>query len=266
MFDALLASELCELHGFEPQQDAWRELQSRKSRLETYHCKAVGRPGRRTLHLHAVNVWTSLYRMSPSAMAELGYPELADPGRIREVPIETVDLDAIDDLPPVDILKMDLQGGEVEVLEGGTAKLAGAVAIVTEMRFARCYEGEPMFAEQNAALESLGFRLHKFIDLHSFRVPFREAGRTTFAMASQLVDADTAYVPAGDLAARLSADQLIFLAVAADALFDSPDLVLRCLDLIVQRGAARRTVIDDYMQLLPQRYLRRRAPPARIFP
>lgn len=256
IYKALLERNLCEVHGFEPEERAFQALMKERRPNETIHQKAIGRPGRRILYVHRHNFFTSLYRPCAVCVAEMGHPEWADPAMITEVPIETSPLDAIEELPPIDILKMDLQGGELEVLETGQAKLADAVAIITEVRFFRFYEGEPMFADQDAMLNRMGFRLHKFVDWNNVKVAFKDRFRTAFALQSQVVDADAAYLPAGNLAERLSTDQLIFLALAADTLFDSPDLVMHCLDILHARGAAERRLLDLYLTALP-RHLRR---------
>jgi len=256
IYTPLIERGLCEVHGFEPDNSAYQKLIANRSPHEHFYPVAVGHPGRRPFYLHRLNVWSSLFPISTSAMAELGYPEWASREHVTEIELETVGLDEVEGLPPIDILKMDLQGGELEVLETGTKKLADAVAIITETRFFRFYEDEPMFADQDAALERLGFRLHKFVDFNTVRVPNRAKQPPAKVNGSQLVDADAAYLPKGNLAERLNNDQAIFLAVAADVLFDSPDLTLHCLDILLDRRVIAASLIDGYLACLHNRNVR----------
>jgi len=52
---------------------------------------------------------------------------------IERVPLETRRLDDVDEIAHLDLLKIDIQGGEVAVFRNGHKKLAEAVAIQTEV-------------------------------------------------------------------------------------------------------------------------------------
>ena len=56
-------------------------------------------------------------------------------------------------------LKLDVQGYELEVLEGGRATLADVDVIEIELSFAQLYEGQPLFDECLQAVRSSGFVL-----------------------------------------------------------------------------------------------------------
>jgi FkbM family methyltransferase len=56
--------------------------------------------------------------------------------RLRDtIDMKTTPLDKIDDVPQIDILKIDVQGSEYDIIKSGRAKMADAVAVQTEVRF-----------------------------------------------------------------------------------------------------------------------------------
>ncbi len=87
---------------------------------------------------------------------------IAPAGR-REVPMATLDgLVASGLVRAPDLLKLDVQGYEIEALRGGDRSLRGARAVICEVSFRRFYERQPLFAEVVAYLAERGFLLHAF--------------------------------------------------------------------------------------------------------
>lgn len=56
-------------------------------------------------------------------------------------------------------LKLDVQGYERNVLEGGRDTLARVVGLRVELSVLKCYEGEPLLCDMLPYLDSLGFKL-----------------------------------------------------------------------------------------------------------
>lgn len=83
--------------------------------------------------------------------------EFAD-GVARTVPVVRVD-EAIRDagLPGPYVLKIDVQGAELEALAGCTALLPQTLAICLEVSLFEFMKGAPLFAEVVAHMKSLGF-------------------------------------------------------------------------------------------------------------
>jgi len=128
------------------------------------------------------------------------------------------------------------------------------IAIVTEVRFHRMYEGEPLFADIDLQMRAMGFKLYKFMFTKSVMMPHEaEPDIIRGRMTSQLLDGDAVYLRDGVLSEVLSDDQLIWLAFAADAMLDAPDLSLMCLTALKARGRADRDLIDDYVRVLPRK-------------
>jgi Methyltransferase FkbM domain len=62
------------------------------------------------------------------------------------------------------LLKLDVQGAELEVLRGATRLLRGGVHVLAEISFDDLYAGAPLAAEVMSFLEGHGFRLAHFLD------------------------------------------------------------------------------------------------------
>lgn len=75
-----------------------------------------------------------------------------------QVPVRTLDsVFAECDLQELDLLKIDVQGYELEVLAGGSGALRRTKLIVTEVSFFEHYKGQPLFPEIYAHLIGAGF-------------------------------------------------------------------------------------------------------------
>jgi FkbM family methyltransferase len=78
----------------------------------------------------------------------------------QRVPVHRLDtLVASEALSLPDLMKLDVQGYELEVLRGGERALQHARAIICEVSFREYYKGQPSFAEVVSFLEARGFRL-----------------------------------------------------------------------------------------------------------
>ena len=85
--------------------------------------------------------------------------------------VATISLDSFvgaQQLGAVDILKFDIQGGELMALQGATGLLrSGKTALIyTEVFFVPHYEGAPVFHDISALLAGFGYSLFDLYDLH----------------------------------------------------------------------------------------------------
>ena len=88
---------------------------------------------------------------------------------LKEDRRESVQLTTLDHLVakrslhrPPDLIKLDVQGYELEVLRGAEQCLATTRAVLCEVSFQSYYVGQPLFDEVLAFLTDRGFALHAF--------------------------------------------------------------------------------------------------------
>jgi FkbM family methyltransferase len=67
------------------------------------------------------------------------------------------------------MVKLDVQGYEKAVIEGGRETIRRARLVVAEVSFYELYEGQPLFAEIHQLLTELGFRYRGSIEQHYSR-------------------------------------------------------------------------------------------------
>jgi hypothetical protein len=89
--------------------------------------------------------------------------------RIIEIPTTTIDgyhqRKGID----FDVLKIDVQGGELEVLKGAVKQLDDSVlAVIAEVEFVKLYEGQSLFSDIDIFMREHGFALFD-LDIRRWR-------------------------------------------------------------------------------------------------
>src|SRR5262245_18835713 len=127
-YKPMLAAGLCTVVGFEPQPDALTKIERMKGPAETYLPYAVGDGRPHTLHVCRERGMTSLLPPDRSHLAL--FNEFSIHGLVEnEIRIATSRLDDIKEITQMDFLKIDVQGGELDVFKSGRRRLSRAVAV-----------------------------------------------------------------------------------------------------------------------------------------
>jgi FkbM family methyltransferase len=249
IYKPLLSKGLCHVWGFEPNPDAFAQLAG--SEHATWLPLALGAGGPATLHVYPSSEMSSLYPLSETAIGYLGHFR-RHLGQDEKVSIVTHRLDDIADIAQIDLLKVDAQGAECDVIDGGRTKLAQAVMVIAEMRFHRLYDGEPMLHDLDRTLRAQGFVLHRFLHQKSRMLHHSQKARVNAkALSNQLIDGDAVYIRSFEEREAWSDAQLRALALLA-ATIGSHDLALLAIDTLVARGLTRKTLPGAYVDHLPQ--------------
>lgn len=250
-YDLLVKLGAARLSGFEPEPEAFAELQAAAPDYATYYPNAVGKPGKATFYSHQIGTLSSIYEFHAPAAFYLGKGFWVK-RQITPIEVDLVALDGIEGFPKLDVLKMDTQGAEFDILQGARETLRDAVMVIPEVRFYRMYKDEPMWADVDIELRSQGFVLHKFLHQKSVALPSSQKKRfSNKAAFSQLLDGDAVYIRNLEEPGALSTDQLRMLALAADAISRSHDLTAHCLHLLAQRDAVPKNAARRYVDRLP---------------
>jgi FkbM family methyltransferase len=248
-YKAMLEAGLCEVTGFEPQPHALARLNGKKGPREHYLPYALGDGTERMLNVCALDGMTSLLIPDPAHLALFNrFPEW---GTVTSrQPVATRKLDDIAEVGEMDLLKMDVQGAEREVLAHGRAKLQATVAVQLEVSFVSLYHKQPSIGDMDLLMRGLGFPPHCFADVKVWPLaPTLVSGKDNVGLR-QLLEADLVYVRDFTHAANLSPEQWKQLALIAHHCYGSFDLALRCLNMLIERGALAATAVDDNLAIL----------------
>lgn len=160
--------------AFEPGPEAYSDLSAAGAgpwRSLTLHPLAVaGSSGLRRLHVPSDPQGASLLEHDPEIGRRFGYPHLFDLARIET--IDTTTLDAAAErfaIPAASYLKLDVEGAELEVLEGAETVLPSLVAIKTEAAFLPLRKHQPLAWDLAAHLVARGFEIMDVSDPHRWR-------------------------------------------------------------------------------------------------
>jgi FkbM family methyltransferase len=248
-YKPLLDARLCRVTGFEPQASALAELNRKKGSNEVYLPHAVGDGRAHTLNLCAYSGWTSTFMPSSAALEVFSF--FKNNARVvGQTRIDTRRLDDLDQVDDIDLLKIDIQGGELAVFAHGREKLKNAVAIQTELQFVNLYEGQPSFGQVDQELRAQGFIPHAFAALKKWPIaPLQFAGDPTQPL-NQLLEADLVYVRDFIHADGMSGDQLKHLGLIAHSCYGSFDLAGRCVALLEQRKVIPAGALQQYIEML----------------
>jgi FkbM family methyltransferase len=192
---------------------------------------------------------TSLLEPDPEALAFFNlFPAFGAVERTEEV--ATRRLDDLWEMPPVDFLKMDVQGAELMVLRNGWSKLADCMAIQTEVSFIPLYKGQPTFAAIDIELRQHGFIPHRFRQVKCWSIAPTVRNNDPRLPFHQLLEGDIVYVRDLVHPASLTSEQIVRLALMAHHMLNSPDLAARCILILQARGKLPAQTIDRYYDMV----------------
>jgi FkbM family methyltransferase len=234
------------IYGFDADANACNEantdLEARKVNWTEKHIPlALGNTvGESTLYVTNNPMCSSLYLPNESYLSRFaGLPELV--GLDFTVDIEKTTLDAFcqaEGINEIDFLQIDVQGADLQVLEGASAILESSIlAVQVEVEFSHLYVDQPLFADVDNFMRKQGFTL---FDLSTARRLRTRSPIISNVHLGQLLWGDAFYfrdLLREDLSKHLKTpEQILKLACVADAMNFS-DYALELLEyLTVEYG------------------------------
>lgn len=226
-YEALRASGLARVVGFEPNPQALAALRANPAPGETYLPYAIADGRAHRLHFCEAPGMTSLLEPNHELLAFFhGFPEWGRVVRVER--IETRRLDDVTELSGMDYLKIDVQGAELMVLEGAVEWLRQCLVVHIEVEFLPMYKGQPLFAEIEQFLRRQGFVPHKLAPTSRTIAPLI-AGNDIGANVGQIFWADVTFIRDFTRLSLLTVEQLLKLAIMLHDVYNSVDMALRLL-------------------------------------
>ncbi len=207
--------------GFEPAQEECDKLNAMRMKNHTYLPYFIGDGSERTFYICNRAETSSLYEPNTPLLSKFtGIEEVTVPE--RTVPVQTRRLDDIPELTRMDYLKVDVQGGELDVLKGAARLLKTCVLVQAEVEFVPMYKNQPLFGDIDVYLRSQGFLLHTLGPTMSARAlrPFSPRP----GMSHQVMWTDAVYVKNFMDFASLSPEALLRLAVILHEQYKACDM------------------------------------------
>jgi FkbM family methyltransferase len=233
----LMAAGNAEVIGFEPNPDALARLHAIKGPHETYLPYVIGDGQRHILKICSAEGMTSLLEPNPNVLDRFhGFPRWRQV--IGRLPVNTVRLDDIEQTRGLDLLKIDIQGGELMVFQNAIERLQDALVIQTEVEFLQMYVDQPLFGDVDVFLRQHGFVFHRFEAMKSRTIAPMLVNGDIYAGLSQTVWADALFVRDFTRLALLSDRQVLAMAMIMHDCYQSYDLTLHLLTALDARTNA----------------------------
>ncbi|HNX77636.1 MAG TPA: FkbM family methyltransferase [Candidatus Rifleibacterium sp.] len=141
--------------------------------------------------------------------------------------VQTKRLDDIKEIDfPIDYIKMDIQGAELQALEGAQNKLLKNVLVIqTEVSWVPLYKNQPLFSELELFLRKHGFMMHQIMG-HGTRA-LKQALNPGFNVSdTQQLWSDVVFIRDISCLSHLLPQQLLKMATILHDVYNSVDFAL----------------------------------------
>ncbi|AWK90191.1 FkbM family methyltransferase [Azospirillum thermophilum] len=209
VYASLMADGHCRVIGFEPLEEAADKRTAAEPGVMMLN-HFIGKGGPASFQINYFDPTSSL--LEPNLDYLRQFYALADMCRpVKRLAVETTRLDDIAEVGGCDYLKIDVQGGELDVLLGAERLLERVLFVHTEVEFEPIYVDQPLFPDIDRFLRARGFELLDLTKLgHSgYAALPRQQART------KLTWADAIYVKTTDRLADQGAAALLKAAYIA---------------------------------------------------
>ena len=233
----LLGTFPCEVVGFEPDATECEKLNRLKGSQHIFLPYAIGDGSQRTFYECASPYCSSLFE--PDIELADKFQNLGDLLRVVGTrQIQTRRLDDFAETAGADFLKVDVQGGELLVLQGAVERLRSILAVHIEVEFLPLYKDQPLFADIDAFLRAQGFAFHTLIPSGRTFKPIT-VNNDASGWVRQIVWADAVYVTDFMKFSERTPEALLKLAAILHESYQSVDmaaLALEAYDKLTRSG------------------------------
>lgn len=235
LYRNLLARPGTTVVGFEPIRAECDKLNAMNRPGHLFLPYVIGDGTERTFYLTNSAMTSSMYEPNTELLRQFtGLEEITRV--VSTSKVATHRLDDLNEIERCDYLKIDVQGGELDVLKGATRLLESVAIVQCEVEFVPMYKDQPLFADVDAFMRSRGFMLHRFSPPSSSLIRPFSAPRTApnqprpaAATGTQVLWADAVYIPDISRLHEQSPERLLRAAIALHEVFRHADVVAHLL-------------------------------------
>ncbi len=155
-----------QIYSFEPLPDCFSALLKRTVDFDKFKAFNVGLGSVDGTLTFYRNPYTDSSSFRPmTALHRRQFPFTASRQSLMPIPVRTLDSFKSElELQEKLFVKIDVQGFEDEVIEGGKRIISRAEMVLVEVSFAPLYEGVPAFEQLNHRMRRLGFEFRGCVD------------------------------------------------------------------------------------------------------
>ena len=184
-----------EVIGFEPDTAAFDALTGRDSRIaieQKYMNTALNNENSEIdFHITRRRGHSSVFEPDKDVVGRFSFPERYDVLETRKIVVKRLD-EALQDagIVDADFIKLDTQGSELAILQGGERTLSRCFGAEVEVEFLPLYKSQPLFSELETCLRDYGFELFDIKRHYEKRVQYRDL----YQVKGQLVCGDALFL------------------------------------------------------------------------
>jgi len=223
-YQPLLDAGIAKVIGFEPVEKECQKLnKDLKSKNISFLPYFIGDGTKQTFCLNNSSMTSSLLEANIELLSLFsGLAELC-----HTVSREEVQTTCLDDIPeidfPIDFIKIDIQGAELQAFKHGAKLLSNTTVIQTEVEWIPLYQNQPLFSEIELHLREREFLLHRIVGFGSraFKPVVLNNDPTS---GIQYLWSDVIFVKDFTKLGQLTDRQLSVYAILMHEVYKAPDL------------------------------------------
>jgi FkbM family methyltransferase len=245
-YHALLAYPNVRVIGFEPNEQSCAERTRTAPPTHQFLPVFIGDGRRRTFYECENPLTSSLFSPDASLLAMFQRMDLPVVST-REV--ETRRLDDVLKGEDADLLKLDVQGAELDVLRGAAETLEAVTVVHTEVEFIPIYKDQPLFGDVDVHLRASGFWFHNFVGVFSRQLKPLVLNNDIFHEGSQLIYADAAiFLRTLDRLHTLQPEKLLKMAAITHDVYRGVDMT--CAIVAAHDRVTGLSLLPSYLEKL----------------
>jgi FkbM family methyltransferase len=230
-FEPILEYFSCsKIIGFETDKDLCEKLNKEASSGYNFFYQALGQKNEKRNFYNTVDpMCSSLYQPNEKFLERYQALEVAKLKNITQ--IDTVSLDHFvleNQIEKIDLIKIDIQGAELDVFKGGKNTLKNTLFIISEVEFNTLYINQPLFGDVHNFLIKENFMFNKFLGIDGRTIKPTIINNNMYFAGTQHMWSDAIFVKDLGRIKELDDQQVLKLAVIS-FLYNNPDMTSFCL-------------------------------------